>query len=65
MHNEQSRGQQPGAMAKYLRRTSSGVAGIGLDTTIKYLRHTTSGAAGISRANLLSTCKAQRAAPGL
>jgi hypothetical protein len=33
-------------MAKCLRRTTSGAAGIGLGTTIKYLRPATSAAAG-------------------
>jgi hypothetical protein len=41
-HNEQCRGQRPGATTKYLRRTTSGATGNGLSTTIKYLR----GAAG-------------------
>jgi hypothetical protein len=37
-HNERRRGQRPGATAKYLRRTTSGAAGNGMDTAIKYLR---------------------------
>jgi hypothetical protein len=46
-HSEPRRGQRPGATIKYLRRTASGAAGIGLGITIKYLRRTASGAAGI------------------
>ena len=41
-HNERRRGLRPVATAKYLRHTTSGGAGCGLDTTTKYLR----GAAG-------------------
>jgi hypothetical protein len=42
-NNERRRGQRLGAAIKFLRRTPSGAAGIGLGTTAKYLR----GAAGI------------------
>jgi hypothetical protein len=37
-----------GTTVKYLRRTTSAVAGSSLGTTINYLRRTTSGAAGKS-----------------
>jgi hypothetical protein len=57
-HNERRRGQGPGATAKYLRCTTSGVAGIGLGTTIKYLR----GAAGFG---LGTTIKYLRGAAGI
>jgi hypothetical protein len=51
--NERRRGKRPGATIKYLRRTTSGAAGIGLGITIMYLR----GAAGIGLGN---TIKNQR-----
>jgi hypothetical protein len=37
-HNERRRGQRPGATIKYLRRTTSDIAGIGLYRAAKYLR---------------------------
>jgi hypothetical protein len=37
----------------YIKRTTSGAAGIGLSTTIKYLRHTASGAAGNSLGTMI------------
>jgi hypothetical protein len=48
--NEKHRGQRPGATIKYLRRTTSGAAGIGLGITIMYLR----GAAGIGLGTTIS-----------
>jgi hypothetical protein len=45
MHDERRRGKRPETMIKYLQRSTSGAAGIGLGTTIKYLRRTTSAAA--------------------
>jgi hypothetical protein len=58
MHNEWHRGQRPGAAIKYLRRTTSGAAGIGLGITIKYLR----GAVGFG---LGTTTKYLRGAAGI
>jgi hypothetical protein len=49
----------PGTTAIYIQRTTSGVAGNGLYTTIKYMR----GASGIGMGTTINTCDAQRAAP--
>jgi len=46
---------------KYLRRTTTGAAGNGLEATIKYLKHTTSGAAGNGLELQTITCAAPRA----
>jgi hypothetical protein len=40
------RGNDLGTTIKYLRKTTSGAAGIGLGTTVKYPRRTTGAAAG-------------------
>jgi hypothetical protein len=42
------RGSELGTTIKYLRKTTSGAAGIGLGITIKYPRCTTGAAAGSS-----------------
>ena len=42
----QRRGNDLGTTIKYLRKTTSGAAGIGLGTTMKYPRRTTGAAAG-------------------
>ena len=46
LRQRRSRGNDLGTTIKYLRKTTSGAAGIGLCTTIKYPRRTTSAAAG-------------------
>jgi len=46
LRQRRSRGNDLGTTIKYLRKTTSGAAGIGLGTTIKYPRCTTGAAAG-------------------
>jgi hypothetical protein len=50
-----------GTTAKYLQRSTSGAASIGLGTTIKHLRRTTSGAAGISLCTMIKYPRLPRA----
>jgi hypothetical protein len=78
LRQRRSRGNGLGTTIKYLRKTTSGAAGIGLGTTIKYPRCTTGaaagsglettlnylrGATGNGRAQRSSTFDAQRAPP--
>jgi hypothetical protein len=58
------RGSELSTAAKYVRKTTSGAAGIGLGTTIKYPRRTTAAAAGSGWAPRPTTCAAPRAAAG-
>jgi hypothetical protein len=46
LRQRRGRGNDLGTATKYLRKTTSGAAGIGLGTTIKYLRRTTGAAVG-------------------
>jgi|AntAceMinimDraft_5_1070358.scaffolds.fasta_scaffold270619_1 hypothetical protein len=77
LRQRRGRGNDLGITTKYLRKTTSGAAGIGLGSTIKYPRRTTGaaagkvgttlnylrGAAGNGRAQQRSTFDAQRAPP--